>query len=76
MLENKSTPEAAKDMKKIMKKIDNIFIPSIRETARENPFKDEFYLFEEYSTKTNWNVVYQKACDFPKGYSVIFYNIR
>ena len=58
--------------------VDN-YPPYKRHTDRENrfnPFKDEYYLFEEYPTKTNWDVVYQKGCDFPKSYSEIFYNIR
>ena len=35
MDENSSTIEAAKEMKRVMKNIDDIFIPSIRKTARE-----------------------------------------
>ena len=34
MEENNSTLEAAKDMKKLMKKIDEMFIPSIRKRAQ------------------------------------------
>ena len=33
--ENSSSLEGSKEMKKVMKNIDNIFIPSIKKTARE-----------------------------------------
>jgi hypothetical protein len=40
-----------------------------------NPLKEDFYSFENYPIKKNWDAEYSNVCPFPKSYSEAFYKI-